>query len=150
MSFETEVNLMMALSDAMADGVEKAGASTVLVNARPRIPSSGLAVAADLVLTSNHAVEQTQGIRVLLPDGSWVQASLVGRDNPTDLALLRLEKPRAIPAERAPGEPRVGQLVLAVARPGEEGLQASQGVISFVGGPFRTQSGILLQRFLRS
>ena len=150
MSFETEVNLMMALSDAMADGVEKAGASTVLVSARPRIPSSGVAVAADLVLTSNHAVEQTQGIQVLLPDGSQVQASLVGRDSPTDLALLRLEKPRAVPAERATGEPRVGQLVLAVARPSEEGLQASQGVISFVGGPFRTQSGILLQRFLRS
>src|SRR5512133_1507204 len=142
MSFETEVNLMMALSDAMADGVEKAGASTVLVSARPRIPSSGVVIAPDLVLTSNHAVERTQGIQILLPDQTQASATLVGRDAPTDLALLRLDHPRGIPAERALGEARVGQFVLAVARPSEEGLQASQGVVSFVGGPFRTQSGI--------
>jgi len=55
---------------------------------------------------------------VILPDGRSCPARLAGRDPGSDLAVLRLEKPQATPAERASEETRVGQIVLAIGRPG--------------------------------
>lgn len=146
----TDSNLLVTLSNAMADAVEKAGAATVLVNARPRFPASGVAYAPDLILTTNHGVEREEDITVLLPDGTEVSAALAGRDPATDLALLRLSKASAVPAELAAKEARVGQIVLALGRPGVEGIQASQGIVSSVGGPLRTGRASLLERFIRT
>lgn len=143
-------NPLMDLSNAMADAVEKAGASTVLVAARPRYPASGVAYAPDLILTSNHAVERDEDISVLLPDGTELPASLVGRDPAGDLALLRLSQASAVTATPAPQDARVGQLVLALGRPTPEGIQASQGVVSSMGGPLRTGRAGLLDRYLRT
>jgi serine protease DegQ len=143
-------NLLTALSDSMAAAVEKAGAATVLVDGRRRYPASGIAVAADRILTADHVVEREEDIRVVLPDGSQTKAVLVGRDAGSDLALLRLESPLAIAAEAAPQAARLGQLVLALGRPNSDGVQASLGVISAVGGPVRTNRGGLLERYLRT
>lgn len=145
-----ETNLLIILSETMADAVARAAASTVLVNARPRLGASGVCISPDLVLTSNHAVERDRDISVVLPDGSEVSARLSGRDPASDLALLRLASPSGVPAERAAAEARIGQLVLAVGRPGPDGIQASQGIISAVGGPLGTSTGGLLERYLRS
>jgi S1-C subfamily serine protease len=143
-------NPLTALSDAMAEAVEKAGMGTVLVNGRRRLPSSGIAYAANLILTADHTVEHEEEIPVMLPDGSEVKATLAGRDPGSDLALLRVEGGRAFPAEAAPQEARIGQLVLALGRPSDEGIQASLGVISAKGGPVRTGRGGLLERYLRT
>jgi len=142
--------MYILLSDALADAVEKAAASTVSVVARPRLPSSGIAVTADLVLTADHAIEYEEDIRILLPDGSESKASLAGRDPGSDLALLHLDHPSLVPAEYFSEEARVGQLVLALGRPTSEGIQASQGVLSFIGGPIQTNRGSMLNRFYRS
>jgi S1-C subfamily serine protease len=145
-----EADLLVDLSNAMAEAVVRAGASTVMVNARRRLPASGVAYAADLVLTADHVVEWEEGILVVLPDGSESRASLVGRDPGSDLALLRLERAGLSVAEVASQEGRVGQLVLALGRPSREGIQASSGIISAIGGPVRTWRGGLLERYLRT
>jgi S1-C subfamily serine protease len=132
----------------MAAAAEKVGASTVMVNARRRIPATGIAYAADLVLTANHVVEREEGITVTLSDGSEVLATVAGRDNGTDLALLRLERPLAKPAETAL-ETKVGQLVLALGRPSEAGIEASLGVVSAVGGPVHTRHGAI-DKYIRT
>jgi len=141
---------LTALSEAMAEAVEKAGMGTVLVNGRRRLPASGIAYAADLILTADHVVEREEDIPILLPDGSEVTATLAGRDPGSDLALLRLKGGPAFLAEPAPQEARIGQLVLALGRPTSEGIQASLGVISAKGGPVRTGRGGLLERYLRT
>lgn len=143
-------NLLAALSESMANAVEKAGAATVLVDGRRRMPASGIAFAADLVLTADHAIEREEDIPVGLPDGSQLAARLAGRDPGSDLAVLRLTSAVAAVAETAPQEARIGQLVLALGRPTPEGIQASLGVISAVGGPVRTGRGGLLERYLRT
>src|SRR5688572_12986390 len=80
------------VSDGLAAAVERAGASTVLVNARRRFPASGVAWSADgLVVTADHVVEHEDAIRIGLPDGGETTAVLVGRDPSSDLALLRVE-----------------------------------------------------------
>ena len=146
----SEKNPLTALSDSLAQAVAKAGASTVLVNARRRMPASGIAYAADLILTADHVVERDEEIGVLLPDNSQVAATVAGRDPGSDLALLRLEKAAAVPASLAPGEARVGQLALALGRPSSEGIEASLGVISAQGGPLRSGRGGLLEKYLRT
>ena len=143
-------NPLTELSDAMVEAVAKAGAVTVMIDARRRLPASGIAYAPDLILTADHVVERDDDIKVVLPDGKSVSAEVVGRDAGGDLALLRLESPAALAADPAHGEARVGQLVLALGRPSKEGIQASLGVVSAVGGPVRTGRGGLLERYLRT
>ncbi len=141
-------NVLVELSNAMVAAAEKAGSSTVLVNARRRMSASGLVYAADLVLTADHVVEQEEGITVTLNDGSVLEAKLAGRDPGSDLALLRLERPAGKPAEIS-ADAKIGQLVLALGRPSTGGIEASLGVVSAVGGPVRTPRG-MLDRYIRT
>ena len=107
-----ENNPLIDLSAAMVAAVEKAAAATVTVDARRRMPASGVAYAADLVLTAEHVVERDDDIHIGLPDGSSLAAVVAGRDPGSDLALLRLEKPAAAIAQQSAQSARVGQLVL--------------------------------------
>jgi S1-C subfamily serine protease len=136
-------NTLLDLSNAMSDATEKAGRSVVLVNARRRLPASGIAFAADLIVTADHVVQRDEDITVVLADGSEVAAKVAGRDPGSDLAVLRLEKSVATPAEKA-ASARVGQIVLALGRPSLDGIEASLGTISAVGGPVRTPRGMLV------
>jgi S1-C subfamily serine protease len=145
-----ENNPLIALSNSMVAAVEKAGAATVMVNARRRMPASGVAFAADLVLTADHVVEREDDIRIGLPDGNLLSAAVAGRDPDSDLILLRLEKPVVAQAEAAPQPARIGQLALALGRPSLEGMQASLGIVSAIGGPLRTGRGGMLEQYLRT
>jgi S1-C subfamily serine protease len=147
---DTQVNPLTELSEAMTEAVAKAGAATVLVDARRRMPASGIGYASDLILTADHVIERDEDIKIVLPDGSEVRAQVAGRDPGTDLALLRLERAATAVAQSAAQEARVGQLVLALGRPTPEGIQASLGMVSAIGGPVRTGRGGLIERYLRT
>ncbi len=150
MSQPNDNNPLIVLSDAMAEAVAKAGAATLLVDARRRLPASGIAFSTDTVLTADHVVERDDDLGVVLPDGSQLTASVVGRDPGSDLALLRVKGGVLAVAEPAPQPARVGQFVLALGRPTPEGIQASQGVVSAIGGPVRTGRGGLLENYIRT
>jgi len=85
-----------------------------------------------------------------MPDGGEHAADLAGRDPGSDLALLRLSGVELSVAVKAGEEARVGQLALALGRPSMEGIQASLGVVSALGGPVRTGRGGFLERYLRT
>src|SRR5215211_1340102 len=126
---EIMANPLSDFSNGLSTAVEKAGASTVLVDARKRYPASGIAYADDLVLTADHVVTREDNIKVLLPDGRSLATTIAGRDPGSDLAILRLAEKALTPA-RTSQELKVGQLVLALGRPSEEGMQASWGIIT--------------------
>lgn len=131
----TESNTLTAVSDGLADAVERVAASIVTVGARRRIPATGVAWRRDgLIVTADHVVEREEEIRVRLPGAEEaIAAELVGRDPSTDLALLRVEAELS-PAELMPeDDARIGQLVLAVGRPGMS-PEASLGVLSGIDG----------------
>ncbi|HEY2980078.1 MAG TPA: trypsin-like peptidase domain-containing protein [Anaerolineales bacterium] len=140
---------LKSLSDGLTAAVEAAGASTLLVDARKRYPASGIAYAADLVLTADHVVTRDDEIRIGLPDGKTLPATIAGRDPGSDLALLRLSEKALTPAKTAKN-PKVGQIVLALGRPSEAGMQASFGIITSINGPARTWRGGLLDQFLQT
>jgi S1-C subfamily serine protease len=103
-----------------------------------------------VIVTADHTVKRDEEISVGLPDGRTISALLAGRDASTDLAVLKLPEVECPTAERADaGSQRVGHVVLAVARPGERGLSASWGVISALGGPWRTWYGGQVDQFIR-
>lgn len=142
-------NALTEFSNGLTAAVDKAGGSTLLVDARKRYPASGIAYAADLVLTADHVVTRDENIQVRLPDGRSLAATIAGRDPGSDLALLRLSEQALTPAATSE-DVKVGQLVLAIGRPGSEGLQASWGIVTSISGPTRTFRGGLLDEYIRS
>ncbi|NUM46281.1 MAG: trypsin-like peptidase domain-containing protein [Anaerolineales bacterium] len=135
-----ETNPFISLSAAMADAVEQAGNATVTVLARKRMPASGVVYASNLVLTADHVIESEDDIKIGLPNGEEIQATLAGRDPGSDLALLRLPASVAEIATPITGEARVGQLALALGRPSSSGIQASLGIVSALGNAVRVVS----------
>ena len=140
---------LSTLSDQLADAVERAGRAVVQVNGRPRRPSSGVVYAPTLVLAAEHAIEREDELTVETASGPSLTAQLVGRDLASDLAVLCVPGLGAEPALRASPPARVGQIVLAVGRPGDQELMASLGIVSAVGGPVRTHGG-LLDQYIRT
>ncbi len=144
-------DILKSVSEAMAGLAENAGRSVVRVEGRNRLPASGVVYAADgIIVTSHHVVERDDNLRVGLPGGDTVDAELVGRDPGTDLALLRvaatgLEAAAWIDA----ADLRVGNLILALGRPGQS-VQATLGIVSALGGAWRTGGGGELDRYLQT
>lgn len=124
-------DILRTLSDAMAEAVQTAGGSIVRVEARRRMPASGVVWSADgVIVTTHHVVEVEDNIRITLPDGSRTKAALIGRDPNTDVALLRADTGGlTVPTWAEADAVRVGHLALAVGRPGDQ-LQTTLGVIS--------------------
>ncbi|HEX6290685.1 MAG TPA: trypsin-like peptidase domain-containing protein [Herpetosiphonaceae bacterium] len=143
-------NVLADLSTQMANAVERAGRSTVLVNGRQRFPASGIAIAADLILTADHVVERDEDISIVTHDGTEAKAQLVGRDPATDIAVLRVSGVTLEPATQASEPARVGQLILALGRPSTSGPMASLGIVSAVGGPWRGGRGGMIERIIRT
>jgi S1-C subfamily serine protease len=143
------MSTLTEFSEALSTAVEKAGASTILVDARKRYPASGIAYTEDLVLTADHVVTREENIKIILPDGRSLAATIAGRDPGSDLAVLRLAEKALAPA-RTSDAVKVGQLVLALGRPDTEGMQASWGIVTAIHGPTRTFRGGMLDEFIRS
>src|SRR5438093_2358844 len=106
--------LLARLSDELAGAVEAAGRSVVRVNARRRMPASGLIWSADgAIVTADHVLEREEDVTVGLEGGDEVAADVVGRDPTTDLAVLRLKGGASELTAIQPAESfRVGSLVL--------------------------------------
>lgn len=143
-------NVLVELSDALADAAEKAGNATVLVNARRRMPASGIVYASDLILTADHTVEREEGIKVILGDGTEVSARIAGRDAGSDVAVLKLERAVETVAEATKSPARLGQIALVLGRPSPNGIEASLGTVSAIGGPIRTGRGGMLEKYIRT
>ena len=142
--------VLTELSEALAETVALAGRSVVRVEGRRRLPASGIAWSADgLVVTAHHVLERDEDIGVGLADRKAVPAGLVGRDPTTDLAVLRIEGDLETAGWVEPGDVRVGNIALALGRPGRT-VQATLGVVSALGDAWRTPTGGQIDRYLQS
>ena len=96
---------------------------------------SGVIVSTDgIVLTNNHVIEGADAIEVVLADGRRAQATVVGTDPDSDLAVLRIKLDN-IPAIEWGNlaEVRIGDIVLAVGNPFGVGQTVTQGIVSALG-----------------
>src|SRR4051794_25795043 len=142
--------LLATVSNDLAAAVDTVGRSVVAIHARRRIPASGVVWQPGVVVAAHHTIQRDDDITITLQDGAKVSATLAGRDPSTDLAVLRLTEGAGGPPAVAPATeaPRVGQPVLALGRPGAA-LTASFGILSAVGGEWRTWQGGTIDRFIR-
>jgi serine protease Do len=109
---------------------------------QPKLPTqqsagSGFFISPDgYIVTNNHVVENAETIKVVLKDESELEATVVGRDEGTDLAVIKVKGGgRSFPYvnfENA-GKPRVGDWVIAVGNPFGLGGTATAGIISAYG-----------------
>lgn len=140
-----------SLSNGLAEVVEAVSANTVQVSGRRRQPASGVIWSADgYIITAAHVLPRKQAPKVLLADGSEHAASIVGADMSTDLALLKVEaSDLAVPTWANIDDVKVGQMVLAVARPTKE-VQATLGIISAKAGGWRTSAGGGIDHYIQT
>ncbi|MDX2272129.1 MAG: S1C family serine protease [Cyanobacteriota bacterium] len=138
----------LGLSDHLREVIKTAGSSVVAVMGRRHYASSGLYWQDGIIVTASHTLEREEEIAVQGADLRSQEAVLIGRDPTTDLAILRVEStdwPRLPRAE----DPQVGELVLAVARSPEMGVNASLGMMSAVAGSWHTRRGGQVDQWLR-
>lgn len=126
------------LSNSMIEGLKTAAPAVARVAARRRYALSGTVWGDGFVVTTNRAVEDDE-IQVMLEGGDVHPATLVGRDPSTDLALLKVDAALSAPVW-TDEVPELGTLVVMVGRP-HESLRATLGIVSEVGGPWRTAFG---------
>src|ERR1041384_6142863 len=122
---------LAALSDDLAGAVERAAPFVVTVNGRTRIPSSGVLWRAGVVVTAEHSLKREDDLSVILPDGRKMGAELAARDPGTDRAVLKVDGTQSHGIEPAQSV-KTGNLVLAVGRSPDTGVNATMGVVSAV------------------
>jgi S1-C subfamily serine protease len=113
---------------------------------------SGVVITGDgYALTNAHVVAAGGPMEALLDDGRQAEATLVGSDAETDLALIRIEAGGLSPAEIGDSDRlRVGQLVVAIGNP--LGLQATvtAGVVSALRRTLRSQAGAPIEDVIQT
>jgi serine protease Do len=104
-------------------------------NVPRRVTSVGTGFIVDpsgLIVTNNHVVENAEQIAVTLNDGTTLAAKLVGRDEKTDLALLKIAVRKPLPAAHFgdSDKARIGDWVIAIGNPFGLGSTVTAGIIS--------------------
>jgi serine protease Do len=88
-----------------------------------------------LIVTNNHVVDNGKKITVKLPDGRSFDATLVGSDSATDIALLRVKSDKPLPTVQFGDDRklRVGDWVVAVGNPFGLSNSVTAGIVSSIG-----------------
>lgn len=84
------------------------------------------------VITNNHVIDAAEDITVTTSDNTKYKAKIIGRDKKTDLALLKVEPKKDLPAVTLGDSDamRVGDWVIAIGNPFGLGGSVTQGIIS--------------------
>jgi serine protease Do len=93
---------------------------------------SGFFISADgYAVTNNHVVEKAENVQVTTDDGKTYSAKVIGSDQRTDLALIKIDGRDDFPfVKLADQSPRIGDWVLAVGNPFGLGGTVTAGIVS--------------------
>ena len=85
-----------------------------------------------IVVTNNHVIAEADEIRVTLQDNTQLVAKVLGRDTKTDLAVLKVEPAKPLPAVKFgdSDRARVGDWVMAIGNPFGLGGSVTVGIVS--------------------
>ena len=153
-SSPSDAELLDAYSQAVVGAVEIVGPAVVKIDTR-RGGGSGVVFTPDgLVLTNSHVVDRAPSLGVVLPDGRSMRGDVVGHDEDTDLAVLRMTPPNGESLPWATlGDSRtvrVGQIAIAIGTPYGFHHSVTAGVISALGRSLRARSGRLMDDIIQT
>lgn len=106
---------------------------------------------AGYVVTNNHVIDDATDITVTLKDGRQFEATVLGRDAQSDIALLKMEDPSDLQAIEVGDSDamRVGDFVVAIGNPFGLGQTVTSGIVSALGrGGFG--AGDRLENFIQT
>jgi serine protease Do len=115
-----------------ADIVERVSPSVVSITNSKGL-GSGFVIDSDgYVVTNNHVMSGLNEAEVRFSDGTKYKGRLIGRDEATDIALLKIDAPKSFPSLRFYDDQRmrVGDLVLAVGNPFGLNGTVTAGILS--------------------
>ncbi len=158
----SDATLLDAYSAAVVAAVDAVSPSVVHLRVHGPTPrgrerragsGSGFVFTPDgFVLTNSHVVRGAHALEASYSDGTTTPAELVGDDPETDLAVVRVVPPAAVPAAPLGDSAglRPGQLVIAIGNP--LGFQATvtTGVVSALGRSMRAESGRLIEDVIQT
>ena len=155
-----EVELLDAYSRAVIAVVDAVGPAVVRVAARkaadgnsPEMEGggSGVIIAPDgYILTNEHVVQGAVSLSATPHDGTSLDATLVGTDPATDLAVIRANGsglPYATLGDSS--KLKAGQLVIAIGNPLGFSSTVSTGVVSALGRALRSRDGRLIENIIQ-
>jgi serine protease Do len=146
--------------DVLVNAVDKAGKSVVniasvrmlhdqLFRVFP-VEGVGSGVIIDergYILTNNHVIDDAERLKVTLPDGRVLRGRVVGSDEVTDLAVIKVESDQPLPAAQLgnSGDLKAGQIVMAIGNPfGLTGGPAvTAGIVSSLNRSIQSRTGVL-------
>lgn len=106
---------------------------------------SGIILTEDgYIATNAHVVEGAQVLKVMFSDGEMAEATLVGSDSLTDLALIKVDRTGLTPAELGDSDDlNVAETVLAIGNPGgmEFNSSVTSGIVSAKDRPLELSEG---------
>ncbi|GAB2589344.1 S1C family serine protease [Spirosoma areae] len=118
---------------------------------------SGFIISSDgYIITNNHVVTgsgaiKNPEIRVLLPDSREYEATLVGRDPDTDIAVLKIYADGLKAIRFADSKQvQVGQIAIAIGNPYGFQYSLTAGVVSALGRTLRAESGRLIDDVIQT
>ncbi len=137
------------LQSALTAVYEQANPSVVYIIVPPAVSGSGFVYSEDgYIVTNNHVVAEGRSYEVVFANGEREEATLVGSDVDSDLAVLKVDSlPKGVTplALADPTTLRVGQFVVAIGNPfGEQGSM-SFGIISGLGRSLASQRDQITQ-----
>ncbi len=135
-------------------GASKPGGSGGRSRGAPRhATGSGFLFTPDgYLLTNSHVVHGAERLIVRLNEEPGIEADLVGNDPDSDLAVLRIGSPSALPFVEFGDSAglRVGQVAIAIGNPLGYSKSVTTGVISALGRTLRAASGRLMHDVIQT
>ncbi len=156
----TDVELLDAYSRAVITVVDTVGPAVVSIAVGKPTPTeggeqvgagSGVVIAPDgYILTNQHVVHGAKRLTVLFTSGQQAEATLVGEDPATDLAVIRAHGSGLPYASLGDSDAlRAGQLVIAIGNPLGFQSTVSTGVVSALGRALRSRQGRLIESIIQ-
>jgi S1-C subfamily serine protease len=151
---ERDARALDAYSSAVVAVVERAAPSVVSVEVRGGRTGgtgSGVLITPDgYAVTNHHVIAAGTDVRVHLPDGRVIAATVVGGDAATDIALLRVHASALEFATLGSTKHlKVGQLVVALGNPLGFSETVSAGIVSAKGRVLRSVEGRLIDNIVQ-
>lgn len=103
------------------------------------------------LFTNSHVVSKATKIKVLLYDGSHYMANLIGEDQDSDLAILKIAAADFKPVKLGNAEDlQIGQLVIAIGNPLGFQHTVTAGVVSALGRTLQSQTGHTMDSMIQT